>query len=362
MFTPSESCTPAELGWDPYFENQWQQTVSDETPARIAAEYRGEYVVWTASGEGGARLSGRFRHESSDETAVAVGDWVALDAPPNRDRVALIVRALARRTAISRGAAGRETREQVIAANVDRVFIVCGLDGDFNVHRIQRYLALVYAGGAVPVVVLTKMDLCDDSAARVAQVEEACPGASVRSISALCGTGLDELRREILPGRTVALVGSSGAGKSTIVNALMGDVVMATGEVRAHDQRGRHTTTHRQMIVLPGGGLLIDTPGLRELQLPGEDGLDVAFADIAQFAAGCRFADCRHESEPGCAVRAAIERGDLDADRFGHYVQLDREAKAYELRHDVRAARQAERAWGKMTRGGDQARRFKRGQ
>ncbi|MCL4233150.1 MAG: ribosome small subunit-dependent GTPase A [Deltaproteobacteria bacterium] len=362
MFTSSEMLTPAELGWDPYFESLWQQSSPDETPARVAAEYRGEYVVWTSRGEGVARLSGRFRHESGDDVAVAVGDWVALDAAPDRDRVALILRTLPRRTVISRGAAGRETREQVIAANVDRVFVVCGLDGDFNIHRIQRYLALVYAGGAEPVVVLSKRDLCDDVQDRVSRVEAACPGATARTISALCDVGLEDLRAHIEPGRTVALVGSSGAGKSTLVNALVGGEVMATSEVREHDQRGRHTTTHRQMIVLPGGGLLIDTPGLRELQLTGDDGLDVAFADIAELAAECRFADCRHETEPGCAVRAAIERGDLDADRFDHYVQLDREAKAYERRHDVRAARQAERAWGKMTRGGDAARRIKRGE
>ncbi len=167
MFTSSEMLTPAELGWDPYFESLWQQSSPDETPARVAAEYRGEYVVWTSRGEGVARLSGRFRHESGDDVAVAVGDWVALDAAPDRDRVALILRTLPRRTVISRGAAGRETREQVIAANVDRVFVVCGLDGDFNIHRIQRYLALVYAGGAEPVVVLSKRDLCDDVQDRV---------------------------------------------------------------------------------------------------------------------------------------------------------------------------------------------------
>ncbi len=362
MFSPAMLSKPAELGWDEYFENQWKPESADEIPARIAAEFRGEYVVWSAHGEGVARISGRLRHESGDESAVAVGDWVALDAPPDRDRIGLIDRVLPRRTVLSRGAAGRETREQIIAANVDRVFVVCGLDGDFNVHRIQRYLALVYAGGALPIIVLTKMDVCDDVAARVAQVEAECPGATVRAISALRAVGLDEMRAEIGPGQTIALVGSSGAGKSTLVNALVGDVVMATGEVREHDQRGKHTTTHRQMIVLPGGGLLIDTPGLRELQLTGDDGLDAAFADIAEIAAGCRFADCRHESEPGCAVRAAIESGELGADRFEHYAQLEREAKAFELRHDARALRRAERAFGKMTREGDAARRFKRGQ
>jgi ribosome biogenesis GTPase len=336
------------LGWSQFFEEQQQRWNDPERiPARIVAEHRGGYEVASAGGTGFARLSGRFRHEA-EEGFPGVGDWVALDAGPGPDRTALIERLFARRTAFLRGAAGREARVQVIAANVDVVFVVCGLDEDFNVRRIERYLARVWASGAEPVVVLSKADLAEDSFSRVAEVEEHAPGVAVLPICALQGEGLEAIRARIAQGKTAALVGSSGAGKSTLVNALLGEERMATGDVRADDGRGRHTTTHRELVLLPEGGLLLDTPGMRELQLSDSEGLETAFEDVESFAAGCRFSDCCHGDEPGCAVRAAVEAGELDAERLEHYLQLKSEARSYERRHDQRLRREDERAWGRL--------------
>lgn len=349
------------LGWDPSFEEEWQRSATPgQVPARIAAEHRGAYEVWAASGSGWSRVAGRLRHNL--EALPGVGDWVALDALPGPDRTAVIQRILDRRTAFIRGAAGRKASAQVVAANVDTVFVVCGLDEDFNVRRIERYIARVWASGALPVVVLTKADLVEDAAARVDEVSANAPGVAVLAISALCGSGLAELRAHLAPGRTVALVGSSGAGKSTLVNVLLGEERMATGAVRARDGRGRHVTSHRQLVLLPAGGVLLDTPGMRELQLFDEAGLEAAFDDVAALAQRCRFADCGHGTEPGCAVRGAVEARALEPDRLAHFRQLGREARAYERRHDARLSRVDERAWGKLMVEAHRQMRRKRGE
>ncbi len=333
------------LGFGPFFENQLQP---EEIPARIAAEHRGAYEVWAAAGSGTAQLAGRLRLELEEPGLPGVGDWVVLKEEPGPGRISMIERVLNRRTEFTRGAAGRQVRSQVVAANVDLVFVICGLDEDFNVRRIERYLARIWASGAQPTVVLNKADLCAETAARVAEVESHCAGVSVFAISALHAEGLAVLRASIRPGMTVALVGSSGAGKSTLVNALLGERRMATGEVRERDGRGCHVTTHRQRVLLSDGGLLLDTPGMRELQLVDDEGLDAVFADIAAFGEHCRFRDCRHDSEPGCAVKAAVESGKLPAERLDHYRKLEREARAYEIRHDERLRRQSERIWGTL--------------
>lgn len=336
------------FGWHSFFEQQRQEADPALPPARIAAEHNGLYEVWTGVGAGIALLPGRLRQELSEAELPATGDWVALDAAPHPDRPAIIQRVFARRTVFLRGAAGRQSRAQCVAANIDRIFVVCGLDGDFNLRRIERYLIRIRAGGAEPVVVLTKADLTADAAARVAEVAARCPGFATLAVSAPTGDGLAAVRAQINMGMTVALVGSSGAGKSTLVNALIGEEIMPTREVRARDDRGCHTTTHRQLILLPGGGLLLDTPGMRALQLIDEEGIGELFADIEDLARNCRFTDCLHHSEPGCAVKAAIEAGTLDAERFEHYLRLRHEAQVNERRADVHKQHQADRAWGKM--------------
>jgi ribosome biogenesis GTPase len=343
------------LGFGPYFEQQLLPSDDGVIPARIAAEHRGAYEVWSTTGSGRAHLAGRLRLELGDAAPRCRRRW------RRPVQATISSNAFERRTVFTRGAAGREARAQVVAANVDLVFAVCGLDADFNVRRIERYLARIWASGAQPSVILNKADLCAGAGARVAEVESRAVGVPVHVTSARNEEGTETVRACIHDGMTVALVGSSGAGKSTLVNALLGEERMRTGEVRASDGRGCHVTTHRQLVILPGGGLLLDTPGMRELQILDEDGLDTVFGDIAALAGRCRFRDCRHGTEPGCAVKEAVESGELDADRIENYRKLEREAQANELRHDEHRRRQAERVWGQLTDEVAQLRKWKGG-
>ena len=334
----------ATLGFGPFFAKQLEGGDGDELiPARIASAYRGGYQVWSEVGEGTACLPPHLLRELRIEGLPGVGDWVTLESPPAAEATAIIKRVLDRRTVFTRGAAGRGTYEQVVAANVDLVFCVCGLDADYNVRRIERYLARIWASGAVPVVVLNKADICEDAAECVLEVEEHCPGVDVYLISALQQEGLAEVRALIQFGQTAAVVGSSGAGKSTLVNALLGEDKMATGAVRARDGRGCHVTSHRQIVLLPDGGLLLDTPGMRELQLPDDEGISEVFTDVAEFAGQCHFKDCAHESEPGCAVKAAVAAGELPVERVAHYLKLGKEAQSFELRQNEHERRKSER-------------------
>lgn len=354
------------LGFGPFFEEQLQRWDSPTTiPARIAAEHRGGYEVWSAMGSGPARLSGKLRHRQEGEGngggAPAVGDWVGLREPPGPEHTVIMDRLFERRTVFTRGAAGREAQVQIVAANVDVVFVVCGLDEDFNLHRIERYLARIWASGATPAVILNKADLCEDVGSRLREVEARCAGVPVHVTSALQSDGLAAIRSTLNAGMTAAFVGSSGAGKSTLINAFLGEARMATGETRASDGRGCHITTHRQLVLLPDGGLLLDTPGMRELQLLDDEGLDRVFDDIAEWSAQCRFTDCRHAHEPGCAVQDAVAAGALSVERLEHYQKLEREAQAYERRHDKQAQRQTGRLWGQLHKEAVRLRKWKEG-
>jgi ribosome biogenesis GTPase len=333
------------FGLDYFFEAQLEPALAQgATVARVAAEHRETYEIWGQAGPSQARLAGRLRNSAPPVGLPAVGDWVVLRAPQTPDVTCVIERVLDRRTLFTRGAAGREAKVQVVAANVDLVFVVTALDRDFNLRRLERYVARIGASGAEPLLLLNKADLCEESAQRQAEVEARFPSLTVCSISALRGRGLEALTALLRPGLTVALVGSSGAGKSTLVNALAGQDLMLTGE--APRGMGNHITTHRQLVLLPGGGLLLDTPGMRELQLLDEEGLEAVFGDIAELAAQCRFPDCQHESEPGCAVNLAVQEGRLDPERLDHFRKLEREAKAYEVRQDEHRRRAADRAFG----------------
>lgn len=318
-------------------------------PMRVAREDRDRYTVLEPSGERPAVLAGRFRQSTlSRIERPAVGDWVLVRA--DGDGIVTIASVLPRASVFLRKVAGENTEPQVVAANVETVFLVCGLDGDFNPRRIERYVASAWESGARPVVVLNKADVAEDRDARLAEAVAVCPGVDVLAVSALEGRGLEALAPWLSFGHTIALLGSSGVGKSTLANALMGEERQATGGVRADDSRGRHTTTHRELVPLPSGAWLLDTPGMRELQLWAEDdSLDRTFPEIAALALECRFRDCAHEAEPGCAVRAALGAGTLERARFAAWGKLQRELAHLASRQDARARSEKQAQWKAIT-------------
>ena len=323
------------LGWDDTFAAAFAPYADRSVPGRVTLEHQKIYRVSTAEDEILARVRGRLRHLADRRDRFpAVGDWVAVSPAPEAAGEGAIEALLPRRSRFSRKVAGETTEEQVVAANIDTVFLVSGLDHDFNLRRIERYLTTAWNGGARPVIVLNKADLAADLPAMVAEVEAVASGAPIHVMSSKRGEGVDALLAYLAFGQTVAFLGSSGVGKSTLINRLRGDERQRTAEVRESDSRGRHTTTHRELLELPGGGLLIDTPGMREMQL-WEGSLEDAFADIHALAAGCHFRDCRHTTEPRCAVATAAENGGLDPARLASFRQLQREL-------DVQARRQDE--------------------
>jgi ribosome biogenesis GTPase / thiamine phosphate phosphatase len=325
------------LGWNDELAENLEPSL---VPGRVAAAHRAAFDVWTEGGSVRSRLPGRLMHEGLD---VGVGDWVGLSD-------GLIRSVLPRRSAIVRNTASdqhRRTGAQTLAANVDVAFVVSSLGPDLEPRRIERYLVTIWESGASPEIVLTKADRLEDPWPLASEVESVALGVPVHVVSAVTGQGCDGLRARIGAGTTSVLLGSSGVGKSTLVNLWLGEEVMVTRETREDDDEGRHTTTHRQLLELPGGGLVIDTPGLRELQLwdVGTAGLDTTFADLEELAADCRFGDCSHTHEPGCAVLAALETGELLRDRFDSWRKLQRELRAIEVRHNALLRKEEVRRW-----------------
>ncbi|MBU7006069.1 ribosome small subunit-dependent GTPase A [Phosphitispora fastidiosa] len=310
--------------------------------ARVSAQHKDMYRVITESGEMWAEISGKLAYSASvNDDYPVVGDWVLVDRTEDTAGHAVIRHILTRKSCFSRKAAGTGQELQKIAANIDTVFICMSLNNDFNVRRIERYLAIAWDSMAVPVIVLTKSDLCDDLPARLRDLEAAAAGVDVVVTTSMSGDGYTGISQYLQKGRTIAFIGSSGVGKSTLINRMMGEQMLATKEIR-DDDKGRHTTTHRQLLVLPeGDGVVIDTPGMREIQLAGAD-LSRSFADIEELAAKCRFRDCEHEAEPQCAVKKAVEDGTLSAERLENYKKLQREM-VFEERKSTMSAAQAEK-------------------
>jgi ribosome biogenesis GTPase / thiamine phosphate phosphatase len=338
---PPAPPTLAELGWNDFFAATFAPYGEQGmVPGRVMRELRGVYELATGAPEKPemtASPAGRLWHGDEGMGSPAVGDWVAVRPPASPTEPGLIRVVLPRRSKFSRKAAGTRTDEQVVAANVDTVFLMMGLDRDFNPRRIERYLAAGWESGAEPVLVLSKADVAaeGDLEDRVREVEEIALGVPVLPVSSRTGQGIAALAPFLRPGRTVSVLGSSGVGKSTLINHLLGREAQRTGAVRESDDRGRHTTTHRALFVTPSGALLLDTPGMRELQLwEADEGLGTVFADIEELAEGCRFNDCAHQGTPGCAVEAAVAAGGLDPGRLESWRKLQKEQRQIRIKQD----------------------------
>lgn len=350
-----------DYGWNEYFEEKMMKSNTcslSMQPARIIADYGQMFRVVTETGE---VLVSRPIRKVENDTQIAVGDWVILkktqkddiDDPYYSEQHAetqpfQVCSVLDRKTKISRAAAGIEVKEQIVAANVDTVFLIQSLNRDFNMRRLERYLIAAWESGAVPVVVLTKSDCCDDVADKLNIVYATCPGVEVHVISCVTGEGIKGIRKYFTSGKTVALLGSSGVGKSTLVNTLAGKELLKTQEIREDDSRGRHTTTHRELLLLPEGGLILDTPGMRALSLwEADTGMEVMFGDVEELTKLCRFHDCKHLTEPDCAVREAIDNGKLEMKRWESWLKLQKEFAHLEAKKEGKLRLQ-EKNFGKQ--------------
>ncbi|MBC1219128.1 ribosome small subunit-dependent GTPase A [Nostoc sp. UCD121] len=338
------------LGWSDFFARSFEPyRLQGFSVGRVAIEYRNTYALYSEKGELSAEVAGKLLHRASQpQDFPAVGDWVVISVRES-ERRATINEILPRKSKFSRKTVGSKTEEQIVAANIDTVFLVSGLDGDFNPRRVERYLILAWESGANPVVVLNKADLCNSLEEYLAQVEAVALGVPIVVLSATNHQGLDALKPYLQTGQTVALLGSSGVGKSTITNQLQGTSVQVVQPVRRGDDRGRHTTTHRELILLSTGGLIIDTPGMREIQIwAGDEGLQETFTDIETLAQKCHFRNCQHNNEPGCVVQQALAEGELDYSRFLSYQKLQKELDYLTRKQDQRMQLAEKERWKKI--------------
>lgn len=339
------------FGWDDFFEKQFSEFSKDGLSAgKVARENKNNYILYTQSGELSAELSGKFHFDAgSKEDFPAVGDWVAIRIIRDENK-AIIEKLLIRKSKFSRKSAGIKTEEQIIASNIDYIFIVSSLNQDVNLRRIERYLTLIRENSIEPVIILSKADLCEDIDEKISSVKSIAPETDIHVISAASNTGIDELRKYFDGNKTAAVIGSSGVGKSTLINSLFGEEVMYVSDISLYKDKGRHSTTHRELILLPDGGMIIDTPGLREIQMwEGSDGVSETFHDIERLLGQCRFSDCKHKTEPGCVIKAAIEAGTIDEDRYRNYLKLQREIHYFENRNDKKAMLVEKKKWKKLT-------------
>ena len=349
-------------GWSEFFEESFKSHAEHgHMCGRVALEHKNFFRVYTQYGELLAEISGKLRHNAvSRKDLPAVGDWVVIRAQPESDS-ALIHAVLPRRTSFVRKIAGTRTEEQIVGANIDTVFLLTSLNQDFNVRRIERYLIVAWESGANPIIVLSKADLCDRVDDRVTEVEAVARGVPIHAVSVVTGQGLDRIAQYFERGQTVALLGSSGVGKSTLINHLAGIDYLKVQTVREHDDRGKHTTTHRELVLLPTGGLVLDTPGMRELQLwDGDQSLHLVFDDIETVARHCFFSDCTHQDEPRCAVRESLEAGSIDSERYQSYEKLQKELKYLARRRDKLSEIVEKKKWKKLSRIAAERSRLKR--
>jgi ribosome biogenesis GTPase / thiamine phosphate phosphatase len=350
------------FGWGEFFEANFKSYADNGyASGRVALEHKNFFRVYTEYGEMVAEISGKLRHEAVNRRDLpAVGDWVVIRSRPERGRV-MIHAVLPRRTSFARKVAGSRTEEQIVGANIDTVFLLASLNQNFSLRRIERYLIIAWESGANPIIILSKSDLCDRVADLMTEAQAVARGVPIHAVSVVTGCGLQDIAQYFTRGQTVALLGSSGVGKSTLINHLAGVDHLKVQPVRQHDDRGRHTTTHRELVLLPTGGLVLDTPGMRELQLwDGDESLQLVFDDIEELAGHCFFSDCRHQDEPRCAVREALVAGTIDTGRYQSYEKLKKELKYLARRRDKLSEIVEKKRWKKLSRLATERARLKR--